>query len=206
MRRQLLISALYLLPALSLAQSDSSRTLPEFVLRDPNLRAKGSLYKIQTVDSTWLENYRQRSMSDVLSELTPVFIKSYGPSALATPSFRGSSSSQTAVLWNGFNLQSVMNGQIDLNLLPAVFTDEVQVQYGSASAGWGSGAVGGAIHLNNRFHFNKGLLVRADIFGGVSGKKVYKHKSYRAGAGFIPVPAFLQTQQKIITRSPTIQY
>ncbi len=63
----------------------------------------------------------------------------------------------TAILWNGFNIQNAMLGQTDLSLLPAVFFDEVEIEYGGSSAVWGSGAVAGSIHLNNRAGFGRGL-------------------------------------------------
>ena len=85
---------------------------------------------------------------------------------LASSSIRGMNASQTAVLWNGFNLSSAMNGMQDLALLPVNFVNRVKVQYGGAGALWGSGAIGGSIHLNNKPEFNKGITLGRTLSWG----------------------------------------
>ena len=49
-----------------------------------------------------------QKLSDCLVNHSSVYIKQYG--ALATPTFRGTSSSHTLVLWNGIPLNSIANG------------------------------------------------------------------------------------------------
>lgn len=122
--------------------------------------------KTETIDSTLQQQFKFNSIADVLSLNSSVFIKSYGPGALATTAFRGGNASQTAVLWNGFNIQNAMLGQLDLALLPSVLFDHVEVEYGGSSGNWGSGAVGGSIHLNNTLNFNKGLFTAVNISRG----------------------------------------
>jgi len=90
------------------------------------------------------------SLSELISEYTPVFIKSYGRGSTATASFRGTAATHTQVLWNGMNLNSPMNGIADLSLLPVFFTDDVYLLHGGSSLTEGSGALGGSIHLNNQ--------------------------------------------------------
>ncbi|MEM7655024.1 MAG: TonB-dependent receptor [Bacteroidota bacterium] len=102
--------------------------------------------KVQ-LDSLQLAQAQGQNLADLLSLHTDVFIKSYGLGSLATTSLRGGGASHTALVWNGLPMQSPMNGQADLSLIPAFFLDEVQVQYGGSAALFGSGAVGGAIHL-----------------------------------------------------------
>ena len=113
--------------------------------------------KTQTFDSTDISIYKGASLSMLLKARSSMFIKGYGPGMLATPSLRGGSSSQTALLWNGFNIQSPMHGQNDLALFPLIFTDRIQIQHGSAGAIYGSGAVGSAINMSNSIDFN-GML------------------------------------------------
>ena len=125
--------------------------------------------KTETLDSTLLNRYSTGNLADLLANESQVFIKSYGLGSLATSSFRGAGAEHTTVLWNGFNLQSPMNGLIDLSLIPTNFVDEVKLQYGGAGALWGSGAVGGTIHLNNSSQFNKGIsVVMNTSFGSFS--------------------------------------
>lgn len=116
--------------------------------------------KIQSFDSTTLNRYQNSNLGDILSKESSLFIKSYGRGSLSTTSFRGGSANHTAILWNGFNISSAMNGQIDLSLIPINLASDLIIQYGGTSALWGSGAVSGAIHLNNRVSFDKGLKVK----------------------------------------------
>jgi iron complex outermembrane receptor protein len=96
-------------------------------------------------------------------------VRTYGLGSLSTSSFRGGSSSHTAILWNNFNINSPMNGILDLSLLPVTFFNDVQIQHGGNSALWGNGAIGGAIHLNQNPHFNQGIIAKASITAGSFG-------------------------------------
>lgn len=62
-----------------------------------------------------------------------------------------------------------MNGQQDLALLPAYFIDDLQIQYGGSSGLYGSGAVGGAIHLSNRPVFNQDIRASLNHTSGSFG-------------------------------------
>lgn len=125
--------------------------------------------KTELLDSTLQQQFKFNSVGDALSALTPVFIKSYGPGGIATTAFRGGNASQTAVLWNGFNIQNAMLGQSDLALMPAVLFENVEVEYGGSSSLWGSGAVGGSIHLNTKSPFGAGLVTTTNLGGGSFG-------------------------------------
>ncbi|MEO6302076.1 MAG: TonB-dependent receptor plug domain-containing protein, partial [Bacteroidia bacterium] len=127
--------------------------------------------KTEQIDSTIKDQFKLNSIADVLSLNTPVFIKSYGPGALSTTAFRGGNASQTAVLWNGFNLQNAMLGQSDLALMPSFLFENIEVEYGGSSSLWGSGAVGGSIHLKNKSAFDQGLKTSANFGAGSFGLK-----------------------------------
>lgn len=90
------------------------------------------------------------SLADVLAQNSALFIKYYGPNSLATLSVRGMGAQHTAIMWNGVNLQSTMNGVIDLNLLPSFFIDQAILETGANTSANGSGAVAGAVHLSNK--------------------------------------------------------
>ncbi len=115
--------------------------------------------KTQSLDSGILRSSYNSDFASVLSSHTPVSIKSYGPGILSTSSLRGGSASHTAFIWNGFNLQSPMNAQNDFSLIPVSFADEMQVQYGGESAIWGTGAVSGAVIMNNKPDFGSGYKI-----------------------------------------------
>jgi vitamin B12 transporter len=110
--------------------------------------------KFHVLDSSLLNKFSSRNLADILAQNNYIFIKSYSPGNLSTPSFRGTSASQTAVLWNGFTLQSQMNGNTDFSLLPTGIFNQVSLQFGGGSALFGSGAIGGTLHLDNQAEFD----------------------------------------------------
>lgn len=146
--------------------ADTSKALNTVEVSAPYARALSTGNKIQLLDSTLLNRYAENNLGELLNTESDVYIKSYGLGTLATTSIRGGGSNHTAILWNGFNLQSPMYGPQDLSLITTNFFNEVMLQYGSSGATWGSGAVGGAIHLNNTASFDKGISVTA---GGSAG-------------------------------------
>jgi iron complex outermembrane receptor protein len=145
----------------SQVHKDLVKQLPIVEVSSSRLSNFSSGNKIQTFDSTLLNRYSTGNLADLLANESQVFIKSYGLGSLATTSFRGGSANHTAILWNGFNLNSPMNGQLDLSLIPNSFINNINILYGGTSALWGSGAVGGTILLNNEVKFDKGLSVTA---------------------------------------------
>ncbi|MEZ4827151.1 MAG: TonB-dependent receptor, partial [Bacteroidia bacterium] len=86
-----------------------------------------------------------------------IFIKSYGTGGISTPSFRGTGPGHTAVIWNGFNLQSPMHGGVDFSILPVSMTDQICISPGGSAALFGSGAVGGLISLSSFPSYFSGL-------------------------------------------------
>nr|WP_256488461.1 TonB-dependent receptor [Pontibacter sp. HSC-36F09] len=109
--------------------------------------ASGS--RVSTLDSSFIRTYASGSIADALQVRTPVFLKTNGPSGISTPSFRGTSATHTAVLWNGLNISQPALGQSDMSLLPLSSIGNIAVQHGAAGATYGSGAIGGAVLLNS---------------------------------------------------------
>ena len=105
--------------------------------------------KTISIDSLTLSRYNTSSLSELLSHQSAIHIKSYGNGNIATTSMRGGNANHTAILWNGLNIQNAMLGQTDLSIIPSAFFDQISLEYGGASAMWGSGAIGGSIHLKN---------------------------------------------------------
>ena len=89
------------------------------------------------------------NLSDVLRFQTPVYVKENGRGATSSPSFRGTTAQQTAFVWNGININSTFLGQGDINNIPLFGYDAIDVKAGGGSVIYGSGAIGGSIHLNN---------------------------------------------------------
>lgn len=116
--------------------------------------------KETTVDTLVLMQKINLSLSDVLSQNTPVFIKDYGRGALATASFRGTAESHTQVNWNGINITSPMAGMTDFSLIPVYVIDDMTLKYGSASIADQSGGLGGSIDINNVANWNNKVGVK----------------------------------------------
>ncbi len=125
--------------------------------------------KFENIDSISLKQFNTESLSDLLSSESSVTIKNYGPGSLASSTIRGGNANQTAVIWNGFNINNPMLGQTDLSVIPEFFADKISMQYGGGSAQWGSGAVGGAVLLNSATFFNKGVDAEVNIGAGSYG-------------------------------------
>ncbi len=146
-----------------LAQTSTAGTLDSIVhLKSFTLSANRYTQSIagqktEALDSNQLHVPVARNLADLLAQQNSMFVKSYGLGGLALGSFRGTMAAHTATLWNGFNLQSPMNGLLDYALLPAVFMDDVKLNLGGSGALYGSGSVGGTILLTNASLFNQGF-------------------------------------------------
>ncbi len=195
--RQILL--FLLVPGVLFAQqvTDSVLVLPDVEIRDQKLDKQLTGYKSEVlVDSTNLLSFRSYNLGDLLSQNTPVYVKAYSPGGIATVSFRGTSASQTGIFWNGLNIQSQMLGQTDFSLLPVGFANRVNLQFGSSSTYYGSGAVGGTIQLNNSPEFNKGTNI--GLSGTAASFGTYQESikaSYSNKKAAFSVNAFNQSSQ-----------
>jgi len=96
-----------------------------------------------------------RSLTDILKFNSFIYFKENGLGMVSSPSFRGTSASHTAVVWNGININSQLNGQVDFNAISANSYNNIAVRSGGGSVLFGSGAIGGSIHLDNLITFSK---------------------------------------------------
>ena len=116
---------------------------------------------VSTVDSSVMTEKVNLSLSDLLSENTPIYIKNHGRGALSTASFRGTAASHTQVTWNGINVNSPMTGMIDFSLIPVYIVDDLNLKHGSASIADNSGGLGGSINISNSADWNNKLNIKA---------------------------------------------
>ncbi len=135
-------------PAGLRSQPDTVLLLDEVVVRSFRLSDSLPARRQEAFDLQRTELLVEDNLAELLAANSQLYLKNYGPGRLATPSLRGASASQTAIVWNGLNLQSPFLGQVDLSLLPPSLIDGAGLRYGSESALWGSGAVGGSLYLN----------------------------------------------------------
>lgn len=130
-------------------QRDTIR-ISEVVIRSKQIPSDLPGFKKIRIDSVLQNNYNHFSLSELLSESSPLFIKSYGYGGSAISSFRGSGASHTLVTWNGIGINNPMLGQSDFSLFSAGMIDNVQIYYGGASLFDGSGGFGGTVNLENK--------------------------------------------------------
>lgn len=147
------------LPSTLFGQPDLAVDLP--VATVASVRMDPSSGFVEQTDSAVLELYRSRSLAELLANRTGAYVKNYGPGTLSTLALRGGSSSQTAIVWNGIAVQSPMLGLSDLSLVPLWLIDEISTRQGDIGPSWGSGAIGGSIHLGTNSDNREGLAVSA---------------------------------------------
>jgi iron complex outermembrane receptor protein len=87
------------------------------------------------------------SLSRSLGASGRLYLREYTPGGIGSVSIRGGNAAQTAVLWDGLNIQNNMLGQTDPSLVASELFSSVILEPQSSSSGWGSGPVAGAIHL-----------------------------------------------------------
>lgn len=93
------------------------------------------------------------NFTNLLRYNSPISFRDYGNGGVSTARFRGTSASNTLVLWNGIPINAIGSGQTDFNSLSANLSDNIIVESGGASAEYGSGAIGGTVHLKNNLTF-----------------------------------------------------
>lgn len=137
-----------------LSQADSVNRLEEVVVTDAKLYKHSKTQQVSVLkDSVLRQN--EPSLTSLLKFNSVLYFRENGYGMVSSPSFRGTSASQTAVVWNGININSQLNGQTDFNAINTSGFDNIAVRGGGGSVLYGSGAIGGSIHLNNNFNFNK---------------------------------------------------
>jgi len=141
----------------------------------------GAGTKTQHLNKETIYKVPNQNLGELLTQNSHIFIKSYGMGSLATTSFRGGSASHTAILWNGINISSPFNALIDLSLIPASFMNDISIDYGGSGGLWGSGAVGGAIHLKNNHQVNQGFSAEMATSVGSFGQFSISSKAQFSG-------------------------
>lgn len=113
--------------------------------------------RVTRIDPAVMQANRTRSLAELLSENSTIYIKSIGVGALSTASFRGASPAQTRVNWNGINITPPMSGTFDFSQIPVFFTDNISLYYGSSHIKSGTGAIGGSVNLFTDADWNEGI-------------------------------------------------
>ena len=153
--RNLIIWLLWISCATSAyAQLDSLQHLKEVILIDTKLSKFSDGYHLNRVSDTAIAK-NSRSLTDVIRYNSTIYLKENGYGMVSSPSFRGTNASQTAIIWNGIAINSVLNGQTDFNTIMPLSSSKITIRAGGGSAQYGSGAIGGSIHLTNLISYEK---------------------------------------------------
>src|SRR5690554_6073603 len=186
--------ALFLLLAqlTAFAQLDSIQKLPEVVLSDARLVNFSKGFKVENLNDSVVKR-NSNSLTEVLRYNSSIYFKENGYGMVSSPSFRGTNAAQTAVIWNGININSIFTGQTDFNIISPLGYDEIAIRSGGGGVQYGSGAVGGSIHLNNQFAFDAendtqlgfGYGSFGTVFGNTSATRTWKDHYFNVGVDFI---------------------
>jgi len=112
----------------------------------------------ELIDSTLKSQYKNSSIDELLIIQTSSQIKSYGGLGnLSSISLRGSGANHVSINWNGFPVNSGTTGGTDLSLIQTGFFEDIKIIPGASSSLYGSGTFGGAVELNNKSNYEKGI-------------------------------------------------
>ena len=150
---------------------DTTIKLPAFEVKDNRIPVANPGLKLIQLDSAINPAGNAYTIGEILGRTSSLFLRVNSPNALASPSSRGTAPAHTAVVWNGFNLQSSMNGQSDLNLLYSFLFNKSSFQPGTNSASWGSGAIGGTIFIDSDLEDNR--ITVGQISGAWNDRKTF---------------------------------
>ena len=150
---------LFFLPVLgNLSLHAQERTIDTVRLTDRALTTYDRTKKSLRIPSEKLAaNFE--TPTEVLRMQTLVAVRENGRGAVGSISMRGTSAAQTAFLWNGININSLSLGQADLNNLILQTADEMRIVPGGGAVRYGSGAMGGTVHVETKINFDEGAKV-----------------------------------------------
>ncbi len=164
--------------AMAQTSTDSIQRLDEVVLSDVKLQRYAKGFKVTVLNDSLIKKNRS-SFTDLLRFNSTLYFKENGYGMVSSPSFRGTNASQTAVIWNGISINSQLTGQTDFNTINTTNFNSVVIRSGGGSVQYGSGAIGGSIHLNNTLdfknHFNNTVSLS---YGSYETKNVSYLSSY----------------------------
>ena len=147
---------------LVLAQESPLYQLKEVVVSDSRLKEFGEGHKVEKLNDSVISESGPL-LTSLLAFNSNIYFKENGYGMVSSPSFRGTNASHTAVIWNGININSPLNGQLDFNTVIPLNFNDVTVRSGGGSVQYGTGAIGGSIHLNNELRFQNHFDNRLNI-------------------------------------------
>tara|TARA_B110000902_G_scaffold56132_1_gene65400 strand:+ start:1964 stop:3832 length:1869 start_codon:yes stop_codon:yes gene_type:complete len=111
----------------------------------------------ELISAALLKANPTQDFAELLQKQSGIYIRKRGAGVLSTPSYKGLGTQQTPILINGANMQSSMNGTMDLSLIDAVHFGGLSLGQSDEST-LGSQNMGDAIRLSS-LNSKKGLRV-----------------------------------------------
>lgn len=141
--------------AVSVAQNDSINRLEKVTLLANTTKKQEELglKKVELSVEQVVKN--PTNFTELLRYNSPIAFKDYGNGGASSARFRGTSATNTLVLWNGVSINAIGNGQVDFNAISASTSDNITVNSGGGSVQFGSGAIGGVVQLNDILEFRE---------------------------------------------------
>ncbi|MEO9479714.1 MAG: TonB-dependent receptor [Maribacter dokdonensis] len=160
------------------AQRDSILKLDEVVVSDSRVKQYAEGYKVTVIQDSMIQR-TNGSLTSLLAFNSNIYFKENGFGMVSSPAFRGTNASHTAVIWNGININSQLNGQVDFNTINPFNYNSISIRSGGGSVQYGSGAIGGSIHLNSDLLFKEHFDNQVSIgYGSYKTKKINFNQSY----------------------------
>ncbi len=154
--KKLLLFSVLLLCQIICAQQDSI-ALKEVIISDMQLARFSNAQSVQILNDSVIDN-NHPSLTTLLRYNSALVFKENGFGMVSSPSFRGTSAQQTAVIWNGININSQFTGQTDFNAISTGDFNSIAIRGGGGSVIYGSSAIGGSIHLTNEIQFKRQFI------------------------------------------------
>lgn len=154
--KQLSFFVFFSISAVAFSQENAHTVLDELIISDYKLQSHNKTQTIHKINDSIIEQ-NNGSLTDLLLINSSIYFKENGAGMVSSPSFRGTTAQQTSVLWNGISVNSLFLGQTDFNSISYKEFSEIAIKPGGGSVLYGSGAIGGTIHLNNNINFKDHL-------------------------------------------------
>ena len=137
-----------------MAQEIPTQNLKEVIVSDSRIQNYAEGYKVTVLKDSTIKR-SGLFLTSLLAQNSNIYFRENGFGGVSSPSFRGTNASHTAVLWNGININSQLNGQVDFNTINPLNYSSVAIRSGGGSVQFGTGAIGGSVHLNNDLKFQE---------------------------------------------------
>ena len=157
------------------AQNDTI-ALKEVIISDSQLRDYSTSQSVLKLNDSVI-NKNASSLTSLLNYNSVIYFKENGLGMVSSPSFRGTTAQQTAVLWNGININSQLLGQTDFNTISTRDFTSISVKAGGGSVIYGTSAIGGSIHLNNDLAFGNKFTNTVRVNYGSFNTQGYHYKA-----------------------------